>query len=169
MTPKECILADSIHEKPDQISTVMGASNATGIKLAPYQQLKAILVIESTEHYLCDWPDLGTINPDEKILEQLDTDVRWGLDWKPDQFRFQYANQESGSNYVDSLDADHGEIEPGVWIPLIHPLKDATSIIGLENYPWPDMVDPSCVARTRERARYLAEENPYRQGIFPLR
>ena len=42
LTPRERVLATINHEVPDRVPIIMGVSNATGIKMKPYQQLKEI-------------------------------------------------------------------------------------------------------------------------------
>jgi len=161
MTPKDRILAAINYEEPDRVPIVMGVSNATGIKMKPYQQLKAIQDIQAPDRYLYDWSELGTAAPDEDTMERLHADVRGVLDREPLHIRNRNADREPGSPYVDSWGAEHGEIEPGVWFPSVHPLADAVTIDALENYPWPDMDDVTRVAHTRERARKLVEDNHF--------
>ena len=38
MTPRERVLATLNHEEPDRVPIVIGASNATGIKMKPYRE-----------------------------------------------------------------------------------------------------------------------------------
>jgi uroporphyrinogen decarboxylase len=161
MTPKERTLTAINHEEPDRVPIVMGVSNATGINIVPYRQLKAIEGIDSPDRYLYEWPELGTADPDERIMERLHADVRGVLDREPQDFRTRNKNRVPHSNYVDSWGVQHGEIKPGVWFPTIHPLAEATNIAALESYPWPDMDDPTRVEHARARVKNLAEDNYY--------
>jgi len=40
LTPRERVLAAINHEEPDRVPIVIGASNATGIKMPAYRRLK---------------------------------------------------------------------------------------------------------------------------------
>jgi uroporphyrinogen decarboxylase len=54
------------------------------------------------------------------------------------------------------------ELAPGEWFPGVNPLREATTVEEIENYPgWPDMDDPSRVAHVREQALALKEQGEY--------
>src|SRR3989337_445355 len=76
MTPRERVLAAIAHEEPDRVPIVLGVSNATGIKMRPYRELKRSLGIEAADEYLYRWPELGTAQVDEETLVRLHSDVR---------------------------------------------------------------------------------------------
>jgi len=68
MTSRERVQAVLNHELPDRVPIILGVSNATGIKIKPYQGLKKILDIEAPDEYIYDWPELGTAKIDEKTM-----------------------------------------------------------------------------------------------------
>ncbi len=43
MTPRDRVLTVLNHEEPDRVPIVIGVSNATGIKMQPYQRIKRII------------------------------------------------------------------------------------------------------------------------------
>lgn len=161
MTPRERVLTALQHEEPDRVPIVIGASNATGMKMRPYQRLKELLGIQAQDRYLYDWPELGTANPDEETLQKLHSDVRGVHDRFPAQVYQRNQAQPPHAPRFDDWGVGQKEIEPGVWFPGIHPLAEAQAIDALERYPWPDMDDPSRVAHVREHARRLAQEGQY--------
>jgi len=63
MTSRQRVLAAINHEQPDRVPIVLGVSNATGIKMKPYQDIKKIVGIEADDRYIYDWPELGTADP----------------------------------------------------------------------------------------------------------
>ena len=71
MTPRERILTTLNHEEPVRVPLVIGVSNATGIKMKPYQKMKQILKVQAPDRYLYDWPELRTAEIDEETLCQL--------------------------------------------------------------------------------------------------
>lgn len=161
LTPRERVLAAINHEEPDRVPIVIGASNATGIKMPAYRRLKQLLGYEAEERYIYDWPELGTALVDEPVLERLRADVRGVLDRFPAFVYERNRNRPPHSPFIDDWGSGQIEIEPEVWFPGVHPLAQATTIEEIENYPWPDMDDPSRVAHVREQARRLREENRY--------
>lgn len=161
LTPRERVLAAINHEEPDRVPIVIGASNATGIKMPAYRRLKQLLGYAAEERYIYDWPELGTALVDEPVLERLRADVRGVLDRFPDFVYERNRNRPPHSPFIDDWGSGQIEIEPEVWFPGVHPLAQATTIEEIENYPWPDMDDPSRVAHVREQARRLREENRY--------
>jgi uroporphyrinogen decarboxylase len=161
MTPRERVLAAINHEEPDRVPIVLGVSNATGIKMKPYQDLKRILGFKAEDRYIYDWPELGTADPDEETMLRLHSDVRGVWDREPQSIMERNRKREPHSPCIDSWGSGQKEISPGVWFPGIHPMADATTLEEIENYPWPDMMDPTRVQGVREKAKRLAEENRY--------
>jgi uroporphyrinogen decarboxylase len=161
MTSRQRVLATIHHEEPDRVPIVLGASNATGIKMKPYRELKARLGIEAEDAYLYRWPELGTAEVDERTLERLHVDVRGVLDLEPADVLERNATRPSHSDYIDSWGSGAVEIGPDDWFPSVCPMADATTIEQVEDYPWPDMDDPTRVAHVAAEAARLAEANEY--------
>ena len=60
MTSRDRVLAAINHEEPDRVPIVIGASNATGIKMKPYKGVKESIGVESPDDFIYQWPELGT-------------------------------------------------------------------------------------------------------------
>ena len=162
MTPRERVLMALNHEEPDRVPIVLGVSNATGIKMQPYQGIKRIVGVEAPDEYLYQWPELGTAAIDEATMVRLHSDVRGVLDLEPAATRRRNRKRAPHSDCIDSWGSGQIEVTPGYWCPGVHPLIDATTVEELENYPgWPDMSDPSRVAHVANEARRLAAQNEY--------
>ncbi|MHB8808083.1 MAG: uroporphyrinogen decarboxylase family protein [Anaerolineaceae bacterium] len=161
MTSRERVKAVLAHEVPDRVPIIMGVSNATGIKMIPYQGVKKLVGIDAPDDYIYDWPELGSAKVDEATMLRLHSDVRGVLDRFPKAIYERNQNRAPHSPCMDSWGTGQVEIEPGVWYPGLHPLAEATTIDAIENYPWPDMDDPYRVAHVREQAKQLAAENQY--------
>jgi uroporphyrinogen decarboxylase len=161
MNGKERILTALDHEEPDRVPLIIGQTNATGIKMKPYRALKRLLGGPATERYIYDWPELGTALPDEALLERLGSDARSVLDLYPDSVRERAAARPAHSPFLDDWGTGCLEIEPGKWYPGIHPMAGMRALGDIEDYPWPDMDDPSRVAHARAEARALAAEGRY--------
>lgn len=162
LTPRERVLTALLHEEPDRVPIVIGVSNATGIKMRPYQGIKAAAGIQAPDEFIYDWPELGTALVDEATMRRLHSDVRGVLDLEPEAVRRRNRERAPGSNFIDSWGSGQIEITPGEWFPGVHPLKDATTSADIEAYAnWPDMSDPSRVAHVAEQARTLRAANEY--------
>ncbi len=80
MTSRDRVLTVLNHEEPDRVPIVIGVSNATGIKMQPYQGIKHIIGVEAPDKFLYQWPELGTAEVDEATMARLHSDVRGVLD-----------------------------------------------------------------------------------------
>ena len=161
LTPKERVLAAINHQEPDRVPIVVGVSNATGIKMQTYQKLKKLIGVDAPDEYIYYWPELGTAKVDEATLQRLHVDVRGVLDLEPEAIRLRNKNRAPHSPYENSWGTHQIEITEGEWTSGAPPLKDAVTIEAIENYPWPDMRDPTRVAHCRAQAKQLAEEGQY--------
>ena len=161
MTPRARVQAVLQHEIPNRVPIIFGVSNATGIKMKPYQGLKKLLGCQGEDRYIYDWPELGTVLPDEMIMQRLHSDVRGVLDRFPQVVYERNRKRPSHDPFIDDWGGGQTEIEPGVWYPGLHPIPDAVSMDMLETYPWPDMNDPYRVALVKQQAQKLNAENSY--------
>lgn len=161
LTSRERVQTALNHEAPDRVPIILGASNATGMKMKPYQEIKACLGIAAPDRYLYDWPELGTADPDEETLRRLHSDVRPVHDCLPAEVNQRNAARPPHSDYIDDWGSGSKEIEPGRWYPGVHPLREEHALEALERYPWPDMDDPYRVALVGAQAGRLAEANQY--------
>jgi len=161
MTSRERVQAVLQHEQPDRVPIILGVSNATGIKIRPYRELKKILGVESEDQYIYNWPELGTALPDEKILQRLHSDVRGVLDRFPQAVYERNQNRAPHSPFIDDWGNGQMEIGPDDWYPGIHPMPEAKTIEELDSYPWPDMDDPFRTSHVREQALKLHNANQY--------
>src|SRR5210317_2530266 len=102
LSPRERVLTVLNHEQPDRVPIVLGVSNATGIKMKPYQGIKSIIGVDAPDDYIYDWPELGTALLDEETMQRLRSDVRGILDFEPKTVRERNRNREPHSDYIDS-------------------------------------------------------------------
>ncbi len=162
MTSRERVRAVLNHEVPDRVPLIIGASNATGIKMKTYQGIKQLVGISAADEYIYDWPELGTAKIDEETMRRLRSDVRGVLDQFPKAVQERNKNRDPHTPCIDDWGIGQIEIEPGVWFPGYHPLADARTIEDLEAYDgWPDMDDPYRVAIAKQEAEALDQKNQY--------
>lgn len=162
MTSRERVLAVLDHQTPDRVPIVIGVSNATGMKMKTYQGIKELEDIQAPDEYIYNWPELGTAKIDEQTMKRLRSDVRGVRDIHPAETLQRNQEREPHAPFIDSWGSGQTEVSPGEWFPGVHPLKEATTIQDLEEYPgWPDMSDPTRIAHVKEAAARLASENQY--------
>jgi len=162
LTSRERVQAVLNHETPDQVPVIIGVSNATGIKMVPYQAIKRLTGIEAPDEYIYDWPELGTALPDEATMQRLHSDVRGVHDRFPQAVLQRNKTRPPHVNFIDDWGSGQMEIEEGVWYPGVHPLAEATTIEEVDAYTnWPDMDDPFRVAHVKAQAQQLAADNQY--------
>ncbi len=161
MTSRQRVKACIQHQEPDRVPIILGTSNTTGIKMPVYQALKKHLGIQAEDCYIYDWPELGTALLDEETLMRLHSDARGVLDRFPAAVYERNRSRPPHDPFIDDWGSGQKEVQPGVWYPGVHPFAEATTIQEIEEYPWPDMDDPSRVANVREEAERLAKENQY--------
>lgn len=161
MTPKERVRAVLNHQVPDRVPIILGVSNATGIKMNTYRDIKKLLGIEAPDRSIYDWPELGTAKVDEETLQRLHVDVRGILDLEPEAIRIKNQNRPHGSPSIDSWRSGQVKTDGGEWIIGPPPLREADSVEDLQDYPWPDPHDPTRYAHIRAEVEALAENNTY--------
>ena len=162
LTSRERVLTTINHEQPDRVPLVIGVSNATGIKMKPYQGIKTILGIEAPDKYLYDWPELGTAEIDEQTMLRLHSDVRGVTDLEPEAVRQRNRERDPHTPCIDSWGGGQIETGPGEWYPGLHPITEARTVEDLDQYKgWPDMGDLSRIAHVKEQARSLAQDNRF--------
>jgi len=161
LTSRDRVLGAIAHEEPDRVPIVIGVSNATGIKMGPYRELKRLIGVDAPDAWLYDWPELGTAAVDEATLRRLHGDVRGVLDREPADVLERNRTREPHSDYINSWGSGAREVAPGEWFPMVEPLADATTLEAIERYPWPDMDDPSRVAHMAAEAARLRAEGEY--------
>ena len=167
LTSRERVLTAIAHEEPDRVPIVIGVSNATGIKMRTYRELKGLIGVTAPDDFLYDWPELGTAAVDEATLRRLHVDVRGVLDREPADVLARNRDREPHSDYVNSWGSGAVEIAPGEWFPMVEPLADATTLDAIERYPWPDMDDPTRVDHMAADAARLAAKNEYAIMVAP--
>ena len=161
LSSRDRVLTALDHEEPDRVPIVIGISNATGIKMGPYRELKRLIGVDAPDTYLYDWPELGTAALDEATMRRLHGDVRGVLDLEPAETLERNRTREPHSDYVNSWGSGAVEISPGEWFPMVEPLANATTIDDIERYPWPDVDDPTRVAHMTAVAARLAADGEY--------
>lgn len=155
MTSYERVKAAIEHREPDRIPFDLGGSVLTGMNIHGYIKLRKYLGMPEKEIEICDMmQQLARI--DDDLIERLKIDVmcvdpdnpskkglakeieldgnyykmtdEWGIEWKMPKI---------GGHYFDMQQ---------------RPLEDADTIESIENFPWPDPIDPARFSTLKKRA-----------------
>lgn len=162
LTHRERVQTTINHEEPDRVPIVIGVSNATGVKMTPYQGIKRIAGIDAPDNYIYDWPELGTARIDETTMRRLHCDVRGVWDSHPLETLKRNQARDPHSPFLDSWGNGQIRLKSGEWFPGLHPLTEANAIDEIEAYDgWPDMSEPTRIAHVKSAARELAEQNEF--------
>eukprot|EP00727_Mastigamoeba_balamuthi_P007761 m51a1_g3605 putative uroporphyrinogen-iii decarboxylase (402) ;mRNA; r:32344-33891 len=168
MTPRQRVLEVLAGRVPDRVPVVLGASNATGVKMRTYERLRGLCGLcgprggAREEQYMYAWPELGTALAEEEVLRRLHVDVRPVHDREPESVLRRMRERDPHSPYINSWGSGATEVGPDDWVPNVHPLRDATSAADVESYAgWPDMHDLTRYAGVAQRVRELRADGTY--------
>jgi uroporphyrinogen decarboxylase len=167
MTSRERVLTAIAHEEPDRVPIILGTNMNTSPVHQAYDRLKTLLNVEAKTEFLY-FEALGTVRIEETILQRLGSDARGLQDRLPRHIRDRDAANPDATIHFDDWQVGREEVEPGDYFPLVHPLRDVTSLDALETFEWPDMADPTRLDGLTARARTLAEEGQYAIFGTPL-
>ena len=118
MKPRDRVLTAINHEEPDRVPICIGVSNATGMKMKPYRELKQLLGIDAPDQYIYDWPELGTAAVDEQTMRRLHSDVRAVLDLEPADVLARNHQRAPHTPWIDSWGS--GQVE--LTLPRMQPI-----------------------------------------------
>jgi len=149
------------HQEPDRIPFDLGGTVLTSINIHAYRQLREFLGLPVKEVGVMDiFQQIAVV--DDDVREKLGVDVR------------NVAPRSSATHNIVLNETDmpgytffHDEWQIGWRKPkdkgfyydmFEHPLAEASSIEDIENFPWPDPVDPARFEGLQEQARHVAED-----------
>lgn len=146
------------HQEPDRIPFDLGATVLTSIHHKSYTALRKHLGLPEVKPQIVDiFQQIVTVDDDMRDL--LKVDVRDVAPRSSATFRIDIKEMEGYTYFYDEWGIGWKMPKEGGWYydMFDHPLKDAQTIADIENYPWPDPVDPARFAGMAERARHAGE------------
>ncbi|MEJ2711066.1 MAG: uroporphyrinogen decarboxylase family protein [Anaerolineales bacterium] len=153
------------HQEPDRIPFDLGATVLTSIHHKSYAALRKHLGLPEVNPQIVDiFQQIVTVDDDMRDL--LKVDVRDVAPRSSASFHIDIQEMEGYTYFYDEWGIGWKMPKEGGWYydMFDHPLKDAQTIADIENYPWPDPVDPARFQGMAERARHAAEVEG--QGVF---
>lgn len=161
-TSFERIKAVLNHKEPDRIPFDLGGSVLTGINRYGYVKLRKYLGLPERDVDICDtMQQLARV--DDDVIKRLNVDVMCVDPDAPSKKGLAEDVTLEGNYYKMTDEWGIGWNMPkdkGHYFDMIkRPLADAESIENIENYPWPDPVDPKRFSTLKQRAdKYVYED-----------
>lgn len=146
-------------ESPDRVPFDLGATPMTGIHVQAYQNLLDHLGFDDLEVEVCDRIQ-QLARPHERVLQELNVDVRGIIPNGPDDFQVQIEESERYFEFSDEW-AIRWRMpkEGGYYYDMVsHPLSDAETPADIESYPWIDPRNPGRFKGIADRTQQHAEK-----------
>lgn len=146
------------HQEPDKVPFDLGATVLTSIHHRSYRELRKALGLPDLEPRIVDiFQQIVVV--DDDVRDRLKVDVRDVAPRSSASFRIDIQEMPGYTYFYDEWGIGWRMPVDGGWYydMFDHPLKNASSLDEVENYPWPDPVDPARFAGMRERAQHAAE------------
>jgi uroporphyrinogen decarboxylase len=159
MTSRERVIAAVNHQEADRVPVDIGGGSNTSISIEGYERLKGLLGIQSptrTMNMLFRVAEL-----DRRVIDTLGGDC---LPLRSRSPRRWTSPPSEPDTYIDMWGIKWKKVayDPGCyyWDIIHHPLAGAETA-DLEDYPWPDPLDPGAVDGLADEAIALYEDTPY--------
>lgn len=147
------------HHEPDRIPFDLGAAAVTGINIRALRNLKKYLGISGESIVQDDITQLAEFDPYMAAL--FKTDVGSVRPRPPVKAPLRVDPHQEGNYYQLTDEFGIGwqmPVEKGLYFDLFHhPLAKAETIRDIEEYPWPDPLDPERFAGIGDQVRKLID------------
>ena len=153
------------HQEADRVPFDLGATVLTSIHHKSYRDLRGKLGLPPVEPRIVDiFQQIVTVDDDAR--QRLKVDVRDVAPRSSATFKIDLKQMPGYSYFYDEWGIGwRMPAEAGWYYDMFdHPLKDAESTADIENYAWPDPIDPARYAGMAERAKHAAEVEQH--GVF---
>lgn len=154
MTGRDCVLAAINHEEPERLPVDFGGRHTT-LHIQIHKELKRHLGIEGGEEVFRQYW-LQTVEIDPRVNQILGGDIAAFCTGAPDNWKLEVSkdlvfydewgagyHMPAGSNYFDYC---------------YHPLAKAQTIQDLDDYPWPDPLNPGRFQGLRQAVKQCFEQ-----------
>ena len=158
MSPRERVRAALHHEEPDRVPIDLAQAAGDGIVAIAYRNLLKYLGLGDRPIRISS-TFAQAAEVDEDVLRRFRVDFR-GVDvGGPDGWKDIILPDDS---FQDEWGVVRRRPPEGLYYDLVKsPLADVDTISGLDNYHWPDPLNPGRFRGMREKAKRLREETDY--------
>jgi uroporphyrinogen decarboxylase len=155
MTPRQRVLAAIELRGPDRVPIDVGGTSFSTVIGGAYERLKAHLGVEAETRYMKRKSRSALL--DAQVARRLHADTRPLLVGSPDGWQDIYFDDGS---FRDEFGVVWRKAGDGHYAPTGNPLREAT-LAGLDDFPWPDPLNPGRTRGLRESAHRLHEGTEY--------
>lgn len=155
MSPRQRVLAAIERCQPDRVPIDIGGSSFTTIIGQAYERLKGYLGVNRETRYMKR--KSRSVLLDEEIARRLHTDTRPLVVGNPDGWQDIYYPDGS---FQDEFRVIWRSAPGGHYNPVGNPLS-AADLADLNDFPWPDPLDPGRTRGLRSQAQRLHQETDY--------
>lgn len=158
MKPRERVMAALNHQEPDRVPLDLSQATGDGITITAYRNLVKHLGLGDRQIQVKQKRG-QTAKPDEDVLRRLRIDFRCVELGSPDGWKDIQIDETS---YKDEWGIVRTMPPGGYYYDLTGaPLAEDGTLSAIENFRWPDPLDPGRYRGLRERARRLHEETDF--------
>ena len=153
------------HQEADRVPFDLGATVLTSIHHRSYRALRQYLGMPEAEPRIVDiFQQIVAV--DDDMRERLKVDVRDVAPRSSAAFRIEVKEMPGYTYFYDEWGIGWRMPKEDGWYydMFDHPLKDAQTLADIENYNWPNPVDPTRFVGMAERARHAAQVEQH--GVF---
>jgi uroporphyrinogen decarboxylase len=153
------------HKEADRVPFDLGATVLTSIHHKSYSALREYLGMPEVEPRIVDiFQQIVAV--DDDLRERLKVDVRDVAPRSSAAFRIDIKEMPGYTYFYDEWGIGWRKPKEAGWYydMFDHPLKDAQTIADIENYNWPNPIDPARFIGMAERAQHAAHIEQH--GVF---
>jgi uroporphyrinogen decarboxylase len=146
------------HTEPDRVPFDLGGTVLTSIHHKSYRALRKHLDMPAVEPRMMDiFQQIVVV--DDDLRQRLKVDVNNVAPRSSAAFRIETKEAPGYTYFYDEWGIGWRMPADGGWYydMFDHPLKDAQTIAEIEDYPWPNPVDPARFIGLRDRAQHAAQ------------
>jgi uroporphyrinogen decarboxylase len=157
MTPRERFTKTLNHQEPDRVPVDVGSIGATTLLIPTYNNLKKFLNFNKETIAMNRFFQIALM--DEEILQKLGVDVRSVGTGSSENYKDIELENDS---FIDEWGIKCSRTKDSIYYVFEEqPLSNAATVQDIENYKFPDPIDPGRFKGLKERINYLYNETDY--------
>ncbi|RPI84692.1 MAG: hypothetical protein EHM41_12745 [Chloroflexi bacterium] len=154
MTGRDCVLAAINHEEPERLPVDFGGRHTT-LHIQVHKELKRHLGIEGGEEIFRQYW-LQTVEIDPRVNQRLGGDIAAFCTGAPDNWKLEVSEDRT---FYDEWEAGYHMPEGSNYFDYcFHPLAKARSVQDIDDYSWPDPLNPGRFKGLRQAVKQCFEQ-----------
>ncbi len=159
MTSRERVLTTLKHKEPDRVPFDLGGTVVSGIHIKAYQALREYLGLPRVEPRIVDIIQ-QIVHVDDDVMQKLGVDVRSVSPRSSATYKIEIKEMPEYTYFYDEFHIGWRMPRDGGWYydMFDHPLKGTITEGDIDQFPWPDPLDPARFVGLKETAKRVMEE-----------